>query len=69
MLKYIESNYAKPLTLADIAKAGGVSKTHCNTLFKKFTGNTPMDSLNRYRIERVAYYVTSTNLSMTKINE
>lgn len=69
MLKYIESNYAKPLTLADIAKAGGVSKTHCNTLFKKFTGNTPMDSLNRYRIERVAYYVTSTNLSMSEIAE
>lgn len=69
MLKFIESNYSKSLTLADIAKAGGVSKTHCNTLFKKFTGNTPMESLNRYRIERVAYYVTNTNLSMSEIAE
>lgn len=69
MLKYIQSNFSKSLTLADIAKAGGVSKTHCNTLFKKFTGNTPMESLNRYRIERVAYYVTNTSLSMSEIAE
>ena len=69
MLKYIQSNFSKSLTLADIAKAGGVSRTHFNTLFKKFTGNTPMESLNRYRIERVAYYVTNTSLSMSEIAE
>ena len=69
MLKYIQSNYAKQLTLADIASAGGVSKTHCNTLFKRFTGNTPIESLNRCRVERVAYYVTNTNLSMSEIAE
>lgn len=69
MLKFIQSNYAKQLTLSDIAKAGDVSKTHCNTLFKRFTGSTPIDSLNRYRTERVAYFVTNTNLSMSEIAE
>ena len=69
MLKYIQTNFSKQITLSDIAKSGNVSKTHCNTLFKKFTGNTPMDCLNRYRIERVAYYVTNTNLSMSAIAE
>lgn len=69
MLKYIHTNYTKTITLEDIARAGDVSKTHCNTLFKRFTGYTPMDSLNRYRAERVAYYVTNTNLSMSEIAE
>lgn len=69
MLKFIHTRYADQITLADIAKAGGVSKTHCNTLFKQFTGNTPMESLNRYRAERVAYYVTNTKLSMSEIAE
>lgn len=69
MLKFIRTHYTEAITLDDIAKAGGVSKTHCNTLFKQFTGYTPMDNLNRYRIERVAYYVTNTKLSMSEIAE
>ncbi len=69
MLKFIQTNYAKTVTLADIAKAGGVGKTHCNTLFKKYTGSTPMDCLNHCRAERVAYFVTNTGLSMSEIAE
>lgn len=69
MLKFIHTHFAEPISLADIAKEGGVSKTHCNTLFKQYTGNTPMDNLNRYRVERVAYYVSNTNLSMSDIAE
>lgn len=69
MLKFIHTHYAEQISLSDIAKAGGLSKTHCNTIFKQFTGNTPIDSLNRYRAERVAYYVTNTKLSMSEIAE
>lgn len=69
MLKFIHTHYTEQISLDDIANAGGVSKTHCNTLFKQFTGNTPMESLNRYRVERVAYYVTNTKLSMSEIAE
>lgn len=69
MLDFIRAHYTESLTLGDIAKAGGVSKTHCNNLFKQFAGTTPMNYLNRYRVERVAYYVTNTKLSMSEIAE
>lgn len=69
MLKYIKTHYAETITLDDIAKTGGVGKTHCNTLFKRFTGSSPIDCLNRYRAERVAYYVTNTKMTMGEIAE
>lgn len=69
MLDFIHAHFTEALTLSDIAKAGGVSKTHCNNLFKQYTGNTPMNCLNRYRVERVAFYVTNTKLSMSEIAE
>lgn len=69
MLKFIRNNYEKKITLDDIAKAGNVSKTYCNMLFKQFTGYTPMESLNRYRADRVAYYVIKTDMSMSEIAE
>ena len=69
MLKFIQTHFAENITLSDIANAGDVSKTHCNTLFKQYTGNTPIDSLNRYRVERVAHYVKNTKLSMSEIAE
>lgn len=69
MLKFIHTRFAEQISLGDIAKSGNVSKTYCNMLFKKFTGSSPIDNLNRYRAERVAYYVTSTDLSMSEIAE
>ena len=33
MLKFIHTHYAEQISLSDIAKAGGLSKTHCNTIF------------------------------------
>lgn len=69
MLKFIHTRFAESVTLEDIAKSGNVSKTYCNMLFKKYTGSSPIDNLNHYRAERVAYYVTSTNLSMSEIAE
>lgn len=69
MLKFIHTRYPEQISLDDIARAGNVSKTYCNMLFKKYTGSSPMDNLNRYRTERVAYYLTSTDLRMSEIAE
>lgn len=69
MHAYIRNNYINPITLNDIANAGNVSKTYCNRLFKRFTGQSPMETLIRYRAERVTYYLPRHDMTMAQIAE
>ena len=67
MLAYIHNNYYKHITLDDVAEAANVSRTYCNQLFKRFTGQAPMENLLRFRAERVAAYLRTSDLQMTEI--
>lgn len=69
MINYIHSCYTSPISLDDIAKAGNISKTFCNTLFHKYTNQTPLENLNRYRTGKVSELLLKTNLSMSEIAE
>ena len=51
MSEYIYQNYSKNISLDDIANAGGVSKSKCCILFKKYAQNSPINFLNMYRLE------------------
>ena len=67
MLTYIQENYASPITLDDIAAAGNVSRTFCNNLFHKYTDQTPIENLTRFRVSQVATLLNTTGLSMSEI--
>lgn len=67
MLTFIQEEYASPLTLDDIAAAGCVSRTFCNNLFHKYTDQTPIENLTRFRVSKVAELLNSSNLSMSEI--
>lgn len=67
MLNYSRVNYAKAISLEDIANAGGVSKTYCNQLFHKYINRSPVENLMRFRAEKVAELLTDTHLSMSEI--
>lgn len=69
MITFIQNEYSRPISLEDIAQAGNVSKTFCNTLFHKFTKEPPLESLNRYRTGKVSELIFSTSLSMGDIAE
>ena len=69
MITFIQNEYSRPISLEDIARAGNVSKTFCNTLFHKFTKEPPLESLNRYRTGKVSELIFSTSLSMGDIDE
>ena len=67
MLTFIQENYASNITLTDIAQAGSVSRTFCNNLFHKYTDQTPIENLTRFRVSKVAELLNSSNLSMSEI--
>ena len=69
MLDFTRENLDKNITLDDIAESGGVSRTYCNALFKKFTNRSPVENLLHTRVERVAELLLSTELPMSDIAE
>lgn len=52
LLEFIESNYANPLSLAQLAQIIEVTPQHLCSLFKKTTGLRIFEYLNRVRIKK-----------------
>ena len=67
MMNYVDKNYMNNITLSDLAGAGGVSRSLCNTIFNKYTQMTPIEYIMHFRIRKVADLLQSGNLSMTEI--
>ncbi len=67
MLVFLQKNYAERITLADIARAGNVSKSTCLAIFKKYLQNTPANYLTGYRVKQAAKLLRSGDLPITEI--
>lgn len=67
MLAFIQEEYVNPITLEDIAAAGNISQTFCNNLFHKYTDQTPIENLTRFRVGKVADLLRKSDLSMSEI--
>jgi AraC family transcriptional regulator len=53
-IEFMQEHLHLPLTGEEIASAAGFSHFHFHRLFHELTGETPMQSLNRLRLERAA---------------
>ncbi len=69
MMNYVDKNYMKNITLNEVASAGGISKSLCNSIFNKYTQMTPIEYIMHYRTRKVADLLQSGNLSMSEIAE
>ncbi len=69
MMNYVDKNYMKNITLSEVASAGGVSKSLCNTVFNKYTQMTPIEYIMHFRTRKVADLLQEGNLSMAEIAE
>lgn len=69
MLEYIRTHYQERITVDAIAAAGGVCRTKCCQIFKKYLGQTPNAYLNSFRLERGMQLLKSTRMSVTEIAE
>ena len=67
MVSYIFSHYAETLTLEEIAASGNVSRSKCCLIFKKYLGESPIDFVNSYRLEKSCQLLRNTRQSITEI--
>lgn len=67
MLDHIRTHYPEKVTLDSIANSGGVCRTSCCQIFRKYLGMTPNDYLNSFRLEKSMELLKGTRLSVTEI--
>ncbi len=66
-VRYINENYAQPITLESLAEVAGLSSTYFSKKFRAVTGNGMKEYLNYIRLNNAAMELKSTNLSITDI--
>ncbi|MBN1505934.1 MAG: helix-turn-helix domain-containing protein [Sedimentisphaerales bacterium] len=66
-INYIDANYDKPITLAEIAKASHLSASRLAHIFKEQMGITLIDYLTSVRIEQAKELLLATDQSCTEI--
>jgi two-component system response regulator YesN len=66
-INYIDANYDKSITLADIARASHLSVSRLAHVFKEQMGITLIDYLTSVRIERAKQLLLATEQSCTEI--
>lgn len=67
VFELIETNYASPLTLTDMAAAVHMSPKYFCRFFRATTHRTPVDYLNYYRIEAACNEIAATDRNLTEI--
>src|SRR6202042_2585943 len=64
---FIMANVARPIGLAEIAAAAGLSRMHFAAQFRVATGLQPHDYIQRRRIERAQELLLDTELALVEI--
>jgi AraC family transcriptional regulator len=67
VLMFIEDHLAQDLSLVDVARASGVSVSHCNVLFRESVGLSIHQYVIRRRVERAAWMLQEGRLSISQI--
>ena len=67
MDKYIQTHYQNKLTLDEIASKTYLSKTYLCSIFKKETGETITNYINKVRIEKSKLLFSDEKLSIVQI--
>ncbi len=69
IINYIEENYSKNISLADIARRFNYSEDYVSVLIKKESGLNFSKILTSIRLNNAAKMLTSTSLSVAEISE
>lgn len=64
---FLQKHLREPITLTDLVRHLGYSRTRVFEMFEAQTGHTPKDYLQRLRIKKAAELLRNTNQSMTEI--
>lgn len=66
-IRFMTMNYSQPLTLEAVAKTVNFSPTYFSHRFRKVTGVTFKEQLNRIRLKQAGQLLMTTDESITKI--
>lgn len=69
ILSYIEANYAKGVTLDDLARQFGISYSYLSQMFKKTIGLSFAEHLSNIRFRQACDLLCSTDMPVTDISE
>lgn len=64
---YINENLTEQLTLDDIARSAGMSRSHFSTVFRRVTGISPYEYLLLQRIERAVGLLRKTDITILEV--
>ncbi len=67
VVEFLEKNYTTQITLAQMSEAVSMSPKYFCRFFSEMTHQTPMDYLNRMRIEQACYELSASDDSITEI--
>lgn len=67
MLDYIQQNYTGELTMAEIARSAMISQSECLRCFRNTIGQTPIQYLKNYRIQRASEQLQSSTRKICDI--
>jgi AraC-like DNA-binding protein len=62
-----DGRYFEPLTVADLARAAGLSRAHFSREFRRVFGEAPHQYLLTRRLERAAALLRNTDRSVTEV--
>lgn len=68
MLAYIYKNYAKSVTLEDIAKAADISRSEAGRCFHTYMGCSPVDALIQYRLQMAHQLLNNRTQTLQQIS-
>lgn len=66
-LEFIEAHYPEDVTLEELSRSAGVSKSECLRCFKTALQTTPYKYLIEYRLSKAARLLKETDLSVSEI--
>ncbi len=66
LIDWMETHYAQPVTLGELAERAGINDKYLCRLFREYTGCTPIDYLNRLRVEGACYEMAVNGRSVTE---
>ncbi len=66
-IRYIQNCYHEPLLVEDMARYVGLNRSYLSTLFKKYTGLSPIKYLQTFRMTWAAHLLSLTQLPISAV--
>lgn len=67
MLSFIGENYREEITVDQIAAAGRMSRSRCTRLFRRYLQESPIEHVQKFRLERSVYLINNSDLQFAEI--